>query len=117
MTDTQDQLIVLPGTESADGSANNASQERAKRRSGSLSSMLLPELQALAGSMGRGPAHEAVAEAVRTAHAAGRPLADVLAERTGLDVASLSVAPDVGEAAAQVEAVLSGHVQVVYGES
>ncbi|HEX8080130.1 MAG TPA: transcription termination factor Rho [Jatrophihabitans sp.] len=52
MTNTQDQLIVLPGTESADGSANNASQERAKRRSGSLSSMLLPELQALAGSMG-----------------------------------------------------------------
>ncbi|MEO6503843.1 MAG: Rho termination factor N-terminal domain-containing protein, partial [Jatrophihabitantaceae bacterium] len=52
MTDTQDQLIVLPGTESADASANNASQERAKRRSGSLSSMLLPELQALAGSMG-----------------------------------------------------------------
>ncbi len=52
MTDTQDQLIVLPGAASADAGANNASQERAKRRSGSLSSMLLPELQALAGSMG-----------------------------------------------------------------
>ncbi|MDQ1740511.1 MAG: transcription termination factor Rho, partial [Pseudonocardiales bacterium] len=52
MTDTQDQLIVLPGAESTDSGANNAAQERAKRRSGSLSSMLLPELQALAGSMG-----------------------------------------------------------------
>ncbi|HST49806.1 transcription termination factor Rho, partial [Jatrophihabitans sp.] len=52
MTDTQDQLIVLPGAESADASANNAAQERAKRRSGSLTSMLLPELQALASSMG-----------------------------------------------------------------
>ncbi|HEX8094990.1 transcription termination factor Rho [Jatrophihabitans sp.] len=52
MTDTQDQLLVLPSTESTDGGANNAAQERAKRRSGSLTSMLLPELQALAGSMG-----------------------------------------------------------------
>jgi len=52
VTDTQDQLLVLPGTESTDSGANNAAQERAKRRSGSLSSMLLPELQALAGSMG-----------------------------------------------------------------
>ncbi|MFL6164545.1 MAG: transcription termination factor Rho [Jatrophihabitantaceae bacterium] len=49
MTETQDQLSVLP---SADSGAPNAAQERAKRRSGSLSSMLLPELQALAGSMG-----------------------------------------------------------------
>ena len=52
MTDTQDQLIVLPTAESTDSGVNNAAQERAKRRSGSLSSMLLPELQALAGSMG-----------------------------------------------------------------
>ncbi len=52
MTDTQDQLIVLPGTDSNDAGANNAAQERAKRRSGSLSTMLLPELQALASSMG-----------------------------------------------------------------
>ena len=51
MTNTQDQLIVLPGAESADPSAN-AAQERAKRRSGSLTSLLLPELQALAASMG-----------------------------------------------------------------
>jgi transcription termination factor Rho len=49
VTETQDQLSVLP---SAKSGAGNAAQERAKRRSGSLSSMLLPELQALAGSMG-----------------------------------------------------------------
>jgi transcription termination factor Rho len=52
VTDTQDQLIVLPGTESGDSGANNAAQERAKRRSGSLTSMLLTDLQALASSMG-----------------------------------------------------------------
>ncbi|HEX2903702.1 MAG TPA: transcription termination factor Rho [Jatrophihabitans sp.] len=45
MTETQDQLSVLPD-------AANPAQERAKRRSGALSSMLLPELKALAGSMG-----------------------------------------------------------------
>jgi transcription termination factor Rho len=49
VTETQDQLSVLP---SAQSGAPNAAQERAKRRSGSLSSMLLPELQALAGSLG-----------------------------------------------------------------
>ena len=53
MTDTQDQLSVLPSTGiSATAGANNTAQERAKRRSGSLTTMLLPELQALAGSMG-----------------------------------------------------------------
>ena len=52
MTDTQDQLLVLPSTEPTGSGATHAAQERAKRRSGSLSSMLLPELQALAGSMG-----------------------------------------------------------------
>jgi transcription termination factor Rho len=51
VTETQDQLSVLSSTESTTNGAN-AAQERAKRRSGSLSSMLLPELQALAGSMG-----------------------------------------------------------------
>jgi transcription termination factor Rho len=49
VTETQDQLSVLP---SATNGAINPAQERAKRRSGSLSSMLLPELQALASSMG-----------------------------------------------------------------
>jgi transcription termination factor Rho len=53
VTDTQDQLSVLPSTGiSATAGANNTAQERAKRRSGSLTTMLLPELQALAGSMG-----------------------------------------------------------------
>jgi transcription termination factor Rho len=56
VTDTQDQLDVLS---SADASSTGASMSqptgsvaRAKRRSGSLSAMLLPELQALATSMG-----------------------------------------------------------------
>ena len=52
MTETQDQLSVLPSTGSVDSSATSAAQERAKRRSGSLATMLLPELQALAASMG-----------------------------------------------------------------
>jgi len=47
VTETQDQLSVLP-----DAQPTSTAQERAKRRSGSLSSMLLPELQALANSMG-----------------------------------------------------------------
>jgi 3-carboxy-cis,cis-muconate cycloisomerase len=72
---------------------------------------------ALAASRGRGEAHELVADCVRTAQAQGRPLADVLRERTGLDPSSLSAVPDVGEAAAQVDAVLSEHVRVVQGES
>jgi 3-carboxy-cis,cis-muconate cycloisomerase len=72
--------------------------------------------EALAGSMGRGAAHELVARAVRTAHDEHRPLAEVLARHPELDVAALSVTPDVGEAAAQVDAVLSEHVRVVYGE-
>jgi transcription termination factor Rho len=49
VTETQDQLSVLP---SASDGVSTPAQERAKRRSGSLSSMLLPELQALASSMG-----------------------------------------------------------------
>jgi len=49
VTETQDQLSVLS---SAQSGASNTAQERAKRRSGSLSSLLLPELQALASSMG-----------------------------------------------------------------
>jgi transcription termination factor Rho len=52
VTETQDQLSVLPSSAGNPGGATSAAQERAKRRSGSLSSLLLPELQALAGSMG-----------------------------------------------------------------
>jgi len=51
VTDTQDQLDVLSAPADSAG-ATPDSKERAKRRSGSLSSMLLPELQALAGSLG-----------------------------------------------------------------
>jgi 3-carboxy-cis,cis-muconate cycloisomerase len=71
----------------------------------------------LAGSLGRGEAHELVAEAVRTAHGEGKPLAEVLAATTGLDPSSLAAEPDVGEAAAQVDAVLSEHVRILNGES
>jgi 3-carboxy-cis,cis-muconate cycloisomerase len=72
---------------------------------------------ALASSLGRGEAHDLVAEAVRTAHAEDRPLADVLARQPGLDPSALDTSPDVGEAAAQVDAVLAEHVRVVHGES
>jgi transcription termination factor Rho len=51
VTDTQDQLDVLSAPADSAG-ATPDSKDRAKRRSGSLSSMLLPELQALAGSLG-----------------------------------------------------------------
>jgi len=49
VTETQDQLSVLPDAQEG---VSTAARERAKRRSGSLSAMLLPELQALASSMG-----------------------------------------------------------------
>ncbi|MGY2003457.1 3-carboxy-cis,cis-muconate cycloisomerase [Blastococcus sp. SYSU DS1024] len=64
---------------------------------------------ALAARLGRGAAHEAVAEAARAARATGRPLAELLAERADLDPADLRTAPDVGEAGAQVDAVLADH--------
>ncbi|MBV9821496.1 MAG: Rho termination factor N-terminal domain-containing protein, partial [Actinobacteria bacterium] len=77
MTDTQDQLIVLPGAESADASANNAATsaaaERAKRRSGSLTSMLLPELQALASSMGIATTKMRKSDLVAAIQSAQRP--------------------------------------------
>jgi 3-carboxy-cis,cis-muconate cycloisomerase len=72
---------------------------------------------ALAGSLGRGPAHELVAEAVRSARETGRPFADVLAERSGLDASSLGTAPDVGEAGAQVDDVLAAHRTMTEGNS
>ncbi|KQS73714.1 lyase family protein [Modestobacter sp. Leaf380] len=66
---------------------------------------------ALTGSLGRGPAHDAAADAVRQATREGRTLADVVAGRTDVDVAALLAAatPDVGEAAAQVDAALAAH--------
>ena len=73
MTDTQDQLLVLPSTDPTGSGANNAAQERAKRRSGSLSSMLLPELQALAGSMGIATAKMRKSDLIAAIESAKRP--------------------------------------------
>ena len=71
---------------------------------------------ALTPTLGRGAAHDAAAEAVRTAAATGRALAEVLAGRTDVDVASLLPgAPDTGEAGAQVDAVLADHRSLTEG--
>ena len=71
--------------------------------------------EALAPSLGAGPAHDAAAAAVRDAAAAGRPLADAVLERGDVDGAALvaDTAPDVGEAAAQVDAALAAHLLTV----
>ena len=74
--------------------------------------------EALTPALGRGAAHDAVAAAVGEAAASGRPLPDVLAGRTDLDVTGLlGGAPDTGEAAAQVDAVLAGHARLTEGTS
>jgi 3-carboxy-cis,cis-muconate cycloisomerase len=71
---------------------------------------------ALTPALGRGAAHDAVAEAVRDAAASGRALRDVLAGRTDLDVpALLAATPDTGEAGAQVDAVLADHARLTEG--
>ena len=44
-----------------------------------------------------------------------RPLADILAGRPEVDLAALPTAPDVGEAAAQVDAVLADHRRLTEG--
>jgi 3-carboxy-cis,cis-muconate cycloisomerase len=68
---------------------------------------------------GRGPqaAHDEAARAVRTARETGRPMAEVLREREDLDVDALlaAAAPDPGEAAAQVDAVLVDHALLTEG--
>ncbi|MEU2347111.1 3-carboxy-cis,cis-muconate cycloisomerase [Modestobacter sp. NPDC049651] len=71
--------------------------------------------EALAPSLGADAAHEAAAAAVRTAAAEGRPLADVVLARPDVDGAALVAdsVPDVGEAGAQVDAVLAAHVLTV----
>ncbi len=71
---------------------------------------------ALTPSLGGGAAHDAAAEAVREAQRSGRPLADVIAGRQDVDVAGLLTGgPDVGEAAAQVDAVLAEHARLTEG--
>jgi 3-carboxy-cis,cis-muconate cycloisomerase len=73
---------------------------------------------ALTPTLGRGPAHDAAADAVREAATSGRPLAEVLAGRTDVDVqALLAVTPDTGEAGAQVDAVLAEHSRLTEGTS
>jgi 3-carboxy-cis,cis-muconate cycloisomerase len=71
---------------------------------------------ALAPSLGPGPAHDVVAAAAREAADTGRPLAEVLAARPDVDVGGLLAAgPDVGEAGAQVDAVLAEHRRLTEG--
>jgi 3-carboxy-cis,cis-muconate cycloisomerase len=70
---------------------------------------------ALEPTLGRGAAHDAAADAVQQARETGRPLADVLAGRPEIDLAALATTPDVGEAAAQVDAVLADHARLTEG--
>ena len=84
------------------------------RMAGTVAAADAPALAAaatevLVSRLGRGAAHDAVAAAVRAAREADRPLAELLAERGDLDPAELRAAPDVGEAGAQVDAVLADY--------
>jgi 3-carboxy-cis,cis-muconate cycloisomerase len=72
--------------------------------------------EALAPALGRGAAHDAAAEATREARETGRPLREVVAERSDVDVAALlDTAPDTGEAGAQVDAALAAHARLTEG--
>src|SRR4051812_27694887 len=72
--------------------------------------------EALTPTLGRGAAHDAAAAAVRGAARSGRALRDVLADRGGIDVDTLSSAsPDAGEAGEQVDAVLTEHRRLIEG--
>ena len=72
---------------------------------------------ALAPVLGHGAAHDEAAAAVREAAATGRSLADVVAGRDDVDLAALlGGGPDVGEAGAQVDAVLAEHTRLTEGE-
>ena len=73
--------------------------------------------EALTPSLGAGAAHDAAADAVQQARETGRPLADVLAGRPGVDLVALTAAmePDVGEAGPQVDAVLADHRRLIEG--
>jgi 3-carboxy-cis,cis-muconate cycloisomerase len=83
--------------------AANVAAARDPELAGALADALTP-------SLGRGAAHDAAAEAVREAQRSGRPLAEVIADRTDVDVTGLlGGGPDVGEAAEQVDAVLVAH--------
>ena len=73
--------------------------------------------EALTPTLGAGAAHDAAADSVQQARETGRPLADVLAGRPGIDLVALTAAtaPDVGEAGAQVDAVLADHRSLTEG--
>jgi 3-carboxy-cis,cis-muconate cycloisomerase len=93
------------------------------RMAATVASARDPELaaalaEALTPTLGRGAAHDAAAEAAREAVASGRPLREVLAGRTDVDVHTLLAGgPDVGEAGAQVDAVLADHRRLIEGTS
>ena len=71
---------------------------------------------ALTPTIGRGAAHDAAAQATREARETGRSLADVVAARGDVDVATLlSSGPETGEAGAQVDAVLAEHARLTEG--
>ncbi|SES84052.1 3-carboxy-cis,cis-muconate cycloisomerase [Geodermatophilus poikilotrophus] len=73
--------------------------------------------EALAPALGKGAAHDAAAAAVREARDGGRPLAEVVATRTDVDVRAVLAAgtSDVGEAGAQVDAALAEHAALTEG--
>jgi len=75
--------------------------------------------EALVPTLGKGAAHDAAAAAVREAHDSGRPLTEVVAARTDVDVRAVLAAgrPDVGEAGAQVDAALAEHAALMEGET
>jgi 3-carboxy-cis,cis-muconate cycloisomerase len=87
----------------ADHMAATVAAARDPELAGALADALTPTL-------GRGAAHDEAAAAVREAAATGRPLAEVLAARTDVDLSALSGSgPDVGEAGVQVDAALAEH--------
>jgi 3-carboxy-cis,cis-muconate cycloisomerase len=106
------------------GEALGSLRVDASRMAGTVAAAADPRLaaaltEALTPALGPGGAHEAAAQAVREAHGSGRTLAEVLRERTDVDGAALlaAAAPDVGEAAAQVDAVLAQHEQAEHEQA
>jgi transcription termination factor Rho len=94
VTDTQESAIDSGATQPAGGAADSA-RAAAKRRSGSLSTMLLPDLQQLAGSLGIAPGKLKKSDLVvaiqsaqtgtngATATAAARPVAAAAGSESG----------------------------------
>ena len=92
-----------------DRMAATVASARDPELAGALAEVLIPTL-------GKGAAHDAAAEATREAARTGRPLREVVAGRTDVDVdALLPGAPDTGEAGAQVDAVLADHRSLTEG--